>query len=86
MHPRNYFQDPWYICSLLSIDDEIEDTIFDNLSTPILESKYEFVDTDQVANAQAHLTNEQREALRKVLRPYQTLFDGIDTDDKKWYR
>ena len=47
-----------------------------HLATEILDAKYEKADLQEVANAQTHLTQEQRDELHKVLCKHERVFDG----------
>ena len=42
----------------------------------ILDAKYEAADLDEVADSATHLTEEQRELLRQLLKKHEKLFDG----------
>lgn len=56
-----------------------DDDYFDNYamsSANILDAKYDKVQIDDVVEEQTHLTDQQREDLRKLLMKYTKLFDG----------
>jgi hypothetical protein len=48
-------------------------------ATEILDAKYEKVEVDAVINQLDHLTLEQKEDLKKVLKEYTKLFHGLST-------
>jgi hypothetical protein len=57
--------------------DSFEDSFTTQLTTKdILSSKYEQADTRDVAHAQKHLTQRQREELATLLQNFTTLFSG----------
>ena len=74
MRPRNYFDDPWRLNEALRPDKLFDD--FDALATSIDRAKYDYVSTDDIAMAQSHLDNSQRDQLATMLRKFQKLFDG----------
>jgi hypothetical protein len=59
-----------------AVDSDPFDDTFQCYAALIAEQKYEYVDTDQVAENQKHLTPEQRSQLADVLKRFQQLFSG----------
>jgi hypothetical protein len=60
-----------------SLDFEVSESFTTQLSTrEILSSKYQETDTREVAQAQVHLTQRQREELATLLQNFTTLFSG----------
>ena len=51
-----------------------EDT---EIMSKILDAKYALADLCKVANANAHLTNNQKEKLHTLLSQHEPLFDGM---------
>jgi hypothetical protein len=69
MKPHEYWDDLLDAYYILCNED-------DCFTTDIKESKYEYVDTDEVAAQQKHYTTEQQGELADVLCKYKKLFDG----------
>jgi hypothetical protein len=89
--PADYFKDPSGVFDIdvnlfndfefLFTDFESEDKVIEAASQgykskTILHSKYDKVDTDEVADQQTHLTAKQRDELKQLLKKYTKLFSG----------
>jgi hypothetical protein len=68
MKPHEYWDDPLHAYSILCNEDNC-------FTTDIKECKYKYVDTDEVAAQQKHLSTKQQGELADVLRKYKKLFD-----------
>ena len=74
------------VVPMKSIDATVRDSYFIHDSyeaqqatkrtTKILDAKYEKADLEEVAKSNSHLSNDEREKLLKLLKQYETLFDG----------
>jgi hypothetical protein len=85
MHPQGFYSDERLEDVLLYMENpELQELIDgeeiamdeNRCLQPILESKYEKQDIRAVAEAQKHLTVNQRRQLEEVLRQHERLFDG----------
>jgi transposase InsO family protein len=84
MHPQGFYTDERLEDVKLYLENpELEELmngdetgIDESFLQTILESKYEKQDLRSVAEAQQHLTVEQRQRLEEVLRKHERLFDG----------
>ena len=76
-HPSNYFQDTAFAVTLgdYLIEEELAEWL-GYKSDKILHSKYEQVDTNDVAKQQTHLSEEQQDDLARLFKSYTKLFLG----------
>ena len=82
-HPRSLMQnDVHHIMAAIS-DDPLDDNQFDSSTDylkrrhkTLLPSNYEEVNTDEIAQQQVHLDDEQRRDLANIFRKYTKLFSG----------
>jgi hypothetical protein len=71
MKPPMFFNNPMNVYLTIMNEDPIEE-----MATEILPSKYNLVDTNEVASNQKHLSTEKKSVLADLLKDFLTLFNG----------
>ena len=71
MKPPMFFNNPMNVYLTIMNEDPIEE-----MATEILPSKYNLVDTNEVASNQKHSSTEKKTVLADLLKDFPTLFNG----------
>ena len=64
------------VLDAMYVEYEDQGIAFSSYTIEIMDAKYEKADLDEIADRQTHLTLEQRDALRALLKKHESLFSG----------